>query len=62
LNEFSHHCPALNSEQLDHIVSKVRERLLNRLDAEVCYALNDLDLEVDISDEDWQAIIDQLFC
>lgn len=52
----------MNSEQLDHIVSKVRERLLNRLDAEVCYALNDLDPEVDISDEDWQAIIDQLFC
>lgn len=52
----------MTPDQLDQIVSKVRQSLLNRLDVEVCYALNELDLEVDIGDDDWQAIVDQLFC
>jgi hypothetical protein len=51
----------LTPEQLDQIASKVRDNLLSHLDVAVPSAMKDLGMDLDISDDDWQAITDQVF-
>ena len=51
---------AVTPEQIDQIASKVRDNLLNSIDMEVNRAMADLSIDAEISNDDWQAIIDQV--
>jgi|OM-RGC.v1.037681883 hypothetical protein len=51
----------LTPEQIDQIATTVRDNILNQLDMEVYRAMDSLGIDADISDDDWQAITDQVF-
>lgn len=51
----------LTPEQIDQIATAVRNNILDQLDMEVCRAMDSLGIDAEISDDDWQAITDQVF-
>ncbi len=59
---WSHSQPALTPEQIDQIATAVRDNFLqHQLDTEVDRAMCALGIDAEITDEDWQAIADQVF-
>lgn len=49
---------AMTTEQLDQIAKTVRDNLLNHLDREVDNAMCQLDITDEISDDEWQSLVD----
>ena len=49
---------AMTPEQLDQIAETVRNNLLNHLDREVDRAMHQLDITDEISDDEWQSLVD----
>ena len=59
----SHSRPALTPEQIDQIATVVRDNFLQyQLDMEVDRAMRSLGIDAEITDDDWQAITDQILC
>ena len=55
-----HITAAMTTEQLDQIAETVRNNLLNRLDREVDDAMRQLGITDEISDDEWQSLVDQI--
>ena len=51
---------AMTPEQLDQIADTVRNNLLNHLDSEVDRAMGQLGITGEISDDEWQSLVDQI--
>lgn len=51
---------AMNSEQLDQIAETVRDKLLNRLDSEVADAMCQLGITDEISNDEWQSLVNMI--
>lgn len=49
---------AMTPEQLDQIAETVRSNLLNHLDSEVDRAMHQLGVTDEISDDEWQSLVD----
>ena len=49
---------AMTPEQLDQIAETVRNILLNHLDSEVDRAIGQLGITDEISDDEWQSLVD----
>jgi len=49
---------AMTPEQLDQIADTVRNNLLNHLDREVDRAMGQLGITGEISDDEWQSLVD----
>ena len=50
----------MNPEQLDQIAKAVQNSLLNSLDMYVQSAMEGLGITEEISDDDWQTLVDQI--
>ena len=50
----------MTPEQLDQIAETVRNNLLERLDSEVDHAMRQLGITGQISDDEWQSLVDRL--
>ena len=48
----------MTPEQLDQIAETVRSNLLNHLDSEVDRAMGQLGITDEISDDEWQSLVD----
>jgi hypothetical protein len=48
----------MSPDQLDQIAAKVKDNLLNRLDSEVADAMDTLGITDEISDDEWQTLVD----
>jgi hypothetical protein len=50
----------MTPEQLDQIAKAVQDSLLNSLDMYVQSAMEELGITEEISDDDWQTLVDQI--
>ena len=50
----------MNIEMLNQIAEKVRFSLLNQLDREVDLAMNELGINEEISDSEWDSLVDMI--
>jgi uncharacterized protein (UPF0147 family) len=48
----------MTPEQLDRIADTVKDNLVHRLDSEVAAAMDALGITEDISDDEWQTLVD----
>jgi len=51
----------MTPEQLQKLADNVRQNLLNNIDYEVNRAAESLGLQEEISDDEWQSLIDMIF-
>ena len=50
----------MNIEVMNQIAEKVRSNLLSRLDSEVDSAMNELGINKEISDSEWDSLVDMI--
>ena len=50
----------MNIEMMNQIAEKVRFSLLNQLDREVDIAMNELGINEEISDSEWDSLVDMI--
>ena len=52
----------MTPQQLQQIAGKVKDSLLSSLDWQIDSAARDLGIEEEISDEEWQELVDLILC